>query len=127
MIIDINNFNLENRNEIKDEKGEIQYWSQKDFAYKRRVHIYDNSNNEIGYVQYKVLSIQTGIEFYDKTDKQIDMSEFTVSNRTSKWNYEIIKNGNCICKINDGKIEVVDNLDIEKCILFIFSQAEEGE
>lgn len=125
--IDINNFNLENRNEIKDDNGSVKYWSQKDFAYKKRIHVYDDVNNEIGYVQYKILSIQAGIEVYDRHDNLIDMKAFDVVNKTSRWDYEITCNGNSVCKVENGKIAVIDGSDTNKCILFIFTQIEEGE
>lgn len=127
LIIDINNFELSKRNEITDETGKVQFWTQPDFAYKQRVHIYDCLDNEIGYVQYKVLSIQNGNEIHDKEDKLIDINGFKKVNSQSNWNYEIEYNGAVICCVNEGKIEIVDNSDINKCLLFIFSLIEKGE
>lgn len=119
--INIENFALNNKNEIKDETGNLQYWTQPDFSYKQRVHIYNSQNNEIGYVQYKILSIQNGNEVFDKHDNPIDLHEYKQNNKTSDWNYDIEYNGVVIAKIIDGKIDFIDNSNIDSSILFIFS------
>ena len=127
LIIDSNTFALNVKNEIKDEKGNIKYWSQPDFSHKHRVHLYDNQDNEIGYVQYKILSSQEHINFFDYTDKEIDMSDLAQINKQSKWNYQITKDGEvCDVKENNGNIliDVKDNNLVDKCILFIFSLVE---
>lgn len=124
LIINVENFALNNKNEILDESGKLIFWTQSDFAYKQRVHVYDSLNSEIGYVQFKVLSIQNGNEIFDSKDKQIDISEFMQVNKDSNWNYDIECKGSIIANIKQGKIEILDNCDINKCILFIISLAE---
>lgn len=127
LIIDRNTFALNAKNEIKDEDGNLKYWSQPDFSYKQRVHIYDSQDNEIGYVQYKILSSQEHINFFDYTDKEIDMSDLMQINKQSKWNYQITKD-DVICDVKENDdtvlIDVKDNNLVDKCILFIFSLAE---
>lgn len=127
LLINIDNFELSNKNEILNENGELQFWSQPDFAYKQRVHVYDCLNNEIGYIQFKILSIQDGTSFFDYLDKQIDMSCFKQVNKLSKWNYDIEYNESIVARIREGQIEITNNCDIGKCILFIISKAEQGE
>lgn len=127
LIINNNTFALDARNEIMDENGNLKYWSQPDFSYKQRVHVYDNQDNEIGYVQYKILSCQEHINFFDNTDKPIDMSDLKQINVQSKWNYQI-SNGDIVCEVkengNNVLIDVKDDNQINRCILFVFSLAE---
>ena len=127
LIIDNNTFALNAKNEIKDENGNLKYWSQPDFSYKQRVHVYDNQDNEIGYVQYKILSSQEHINFFDYTDKEIDMADLTQINKQSKWNYQIARN-DVICEVKEDNnkvlIDIKDSNLVDKCILFIFSLAQ---
>lgn len=127
LIINIDDFALNKRNEILDETGKLIFWSQPDFAYKQRVHIYDDVNNEIGYVQYKILSIQEGNEIYDSFDSRLDLSGFKQLNMINIWTYDIELNGSIVASIKEGKIEIADNSIINKCLLFIFSLIEKGE
>ena len=106
LIIDKNTFALNARNEIRDENDNLAYWSQPDFSYKQRVHVYDSKDNEIGYVQYKILSIQEKINFFDAFDKPIDMFDLNQTNKTSKWNYEISKN-DVICTVTEKENRVI--------------------
>lgn len=131
LIIDLNKFSLFEKNEIENENGSTQYWSQPDFSYKRRVHIYDSENNEIGYVQYKILSSQNEIGFYDKDDKPIILDDLQILYKKDEWNYSIVKNNNEIVLLekvdNLVKIEIKDYSEINKCLLKVFSLAEQGE
>lgn len=130
LYIDLNNFSLTKKSEILKEDI-IAYWSQPDFAYKRRVHIYDSNNDEIGYVQYKILTCQSGIEYFDKTDKQIDVSDIVVENKESEYNYELVSNGNVVAKVfkdnNRLNIDIMNDSMINKCLLLVYGLIDKGE
>lgn len=129
LIIDLEKFSLYSKNEIVNGNGNLQYWSQPDFSYKHRVHIYDKESNEIGYVQYKILSTQDTINYFDKEDKEISISNLTVKNKSGEWDYSIYKDNEQIASLNskDNKvyIEINNDLEADKCLLLIFGLAEE--
>lgn len=129
LIIDLEKFSLYSKNEIVNDNGNLQYWSQPDFSYKHRVHIYDKDSNEIGYVQYKILSTQDTINYFDKEDKEISISNLTVKNKSGEWDYSIYKDNEQIASLNskDNKvyIEINNDLEADKCLLLIFGLAEE--
>lgn len=125
LILDLDNFSLDTKTEIKNEEGKLQYWSQPDFAYKKRVHIYDDKDNEVGYVQYKILSNQSHPIICTKDDNEIDFTDFKIINNDENGKYEI---ENVAVVKNDNKrllIEIKDNNKTDKCILFIFSTIEQ--
>ena len=78
LIMNIDNFSLNAKNKVFNNDGKLLYWSQPDFAYKNRLHVYDDSDAEIGYIQYKILSSQKENEIYDADDKRIDVSSFSI-------------------------------------------------
>ena len=125
LTINTKEFSIYKRNEIVDENNVVKYWSQPDFAYKNRVHIYDTDNNEIGYVQYINLSIQEEVEVYDKNDNRIDINKYSYVNYNSQWQYSIKYNGEDLGNLNlkSENCEInITNSDLEDmCILFIFS------
>lgn len=107
-------FSIATRYDLLNEDGKIEFWCQPDFAYKMRLHVYDKNNDEIGYVQYKVLSIQDGVEYYDNKDNKLDLSSYVVNGEN--YNYEIIHNDvvvlKSILKENEIKVDVKDNLSL---------------
>ena len=121
LYIDFNNFELNSRYEIKDEDGVVRYWSQSDFAYKQRVHIYDENDNEIGYVQYKILSIQDGVEYYSKDDIKLDLSNYVIDNKDN-GDYDIRNNGMVVCSVRGGQIDIIDNNN--ECLLLVYGLAK---
>ena len=114
--IDLNNFDISKRNEILNGNGDMEYWCQPDFAYKKRLHVYDNKNNEIGYVQYKILSSQEGIEYYDAKDNKIDFGNLGI-NKISKTNFSIKDNDEIVADINEGILNIKEKTD--ECLLLI--------
>lgn len=131
LIINIDNFDINTKTEMNNGDGELKYWSQPDFSYKRRTHIYDSRDNEIGYVQYKVLSIQDNNGVFSKEDNPILLDDFYINNRQSIWNYDIFKDNNLIASIeeNGGKviIKILNEDYTEKCLLLVYSNYEMGE
>ena len=121
LIIDLNTFALDSKYEILNEKDELQYWSQPDFAYKKRVHIYDNKDNELGYVQYKILSCQDGATFFNKEDKDIDLSDLKIINIKGDWQFDIEDVASINVEVKKIMIDIVDEHKIDKCLLFIYS------
>ena len=115
---------LENKDIVFDETNNTRYWCQYDFAYKARTHVYDNENNEIGYIQFKVLSIQKGISFFDKDDNPIQMDDIVIINQEDKNNF-VLKYCESIVTVtkNDDRLNIdySENIDLNKCILFIVS------
>ena len=87
LCLNLKDLSIKNKNTICEETGLVKYWSQPDFAYKSRVHIYDSDDNEIGYVQYKILSIQDGNNCFYKDDKQIDLNEALTEIQSLKSKY----------------------------------------
>lgn len=128
LIINLDNFSLDSKNEIYDENEKLKYWSQYDFSYKHRVHIYDADDNEIGYVQYRILSTQESAKVFSKEDKEIDLSNISNSEFKDKWNYSIVNDGNVIASVrSDGDKAIIDIMNeqlFNECILYIFSLAE---
>lgn len=115
---------LKDKNKILDENGNIRFWCQYDFAYKGRSHVYDNKDNEIGYVQFKILSIQKEIGFFDKDDNPIQIDSYEITNQKDEYNFDIKFNDSLITiKSEDEKliIDYDNNIDLNKCILFIVS------
>lgn len=114
IIIDKNKFTINTRYDLLNENGNIEFWCQPDFAYKMRLHIYDKNNEEIGYVQYKILSIQDGVEYYDSKDNRLDFSSYIINGKDN--NYEIIHDDvvvlKSILKENVIEVDVKDNLSL---------------
>ena len=131
LIINIDNFDINTKTEMNNGDGELKYWSQPDFSYKRRTHIYDSCDNEIGYVQYKVLSTQDNNSVFSKEDNPILLDDFYINNKQSIWNYDIFKDNNLIASIeeNGGKviIKILNEDYTEKCLLLVYSNYEMGE
>lgn len=123
LIIDLDNFALDKKSEINNEKGELQYWSQPDFAYKKRVHIYDNKDNELGYVQYKILSSQDGATYFTNDDKTVDLSDLKVINKNGDWQYDIDNVASLKVDGNKVTIDIVDENKIKKGLLLIYGIA----
>lgn len=124
LYLDLKDFSLNNKNNIYDENNTVKYWSQPDFAYKSRVHVYDASDNEIGYVQFKILSIQEGITYCDKEDNLIQMNDFELLEQTDKYSFRIKHNDLIIDVVEkDNRLVIEDSKDIDlnRCILFIVS------
>jgi len=127
LIINKDNFDLNGKIEIFDENKNIKYWSQYDFSYKRRVHIYDEFNNEIGYVQYKILTTQDSNEVFDYQDNPIDISNFVIKDKKDN-NYDIYHENNKVGSVTEEKdsinIEILNDSLINNCILFVFYNFE---
>lgn len=103
IISDINSI-LEKRVDINNESGELLFYSQPDFAYKHRVHIYDNKDEEIGYVQYIILSSQTSNEIYTSQDELLNLSNLKDD-----------------ISIKNNVIEVNDECNLNEYILLAYS------
>ena len=77
------------------------------------------------------MSSQNEIGFYDKDDKPIILDDLQILYKKDEWNYSIVKNNNEIVLLekvdNLVKIEIKDYSEINKCLLKIFSLAEQGE
>lgn len=107
-------FSIVTRYDLLNENGNIEFWCQPDFAYKMRLHVYDKNNDEIGYVQYKILSTQDGVEYYDNKDNKLDLNSYIVNGKD--YNYEITHNDvvvlKSILKENEIEVDVKDNLSL---------------
>ena len=125
IIIDLNNFSLDAKNELVNENGELQFWSQPDFAYKKRVHVYDATNDEIGYVQYKILSIQKDVDVFDKKDKPININQYSLE-KIAPYEYNISKDNKQIMtsKKQNDKVIIDIKEDINMCILLFYKLLE---
>lgn len=124
----LDKFSLNSKNEIVDDNGLLKYWSQYDFSYKRRVHVYDAENNELGYIQYRILSIQEKNDVYDKSDKIIDLSSFKQTEVVDKWNYTVLKDNEIVAyvqtKENKLEIDIKNKEVVDQCLLYVFSLVE---
>lgn len=122
MKISVKDFEISKKNEIIDENGNIKYWCQPDFSYKKRLHVYNSDNNEIGYVQYKVISLQSDVEYFDAADNKLDYSEYTfVEEKDSS--FVVLYDGNKIATVCNDTFEINDRED--ECLLFIFGNIGE--
>ena len=114
LIINKDKFSIDCRNEIVDEDGNIKFWCQPDFAFKKRLHVYDENNNEIGYVQYKILKSQEAVEYYDHNNNKLDFSDYQVVG--DNWNIEITHNSAVVLKseVNgeNAIVDIKDNLNL---------------
>lgn len=115
---------FKDKNRIFNEENNTKFWCQNDFAYKGRTHVYDFENNEIGYIQFIVLSIQKEICFFDKNDNQIAMDDLQIVNQKDENNFDI-KYCDSIIKVTKQderlQIDYDKNIDLNRCILFIIS------
>lgn len=119
--INIDNFTITTKCLATDDNQEVVFYSQPDFAYKKRLHIYNSNNEEVGYVQYKILSIQNCNELFDASDRKIDVDDIEVVYETN--DILVKENGEVIMNIinNDNQISV-DIKEIEdKYILLLYS------
>lgn len=114
---------LANKVEIIDNDN-VVFWSQPDFSYKHRVHIYSNSNDEIGYIQYKVTSNQNGNIIFYPNDNIADISELSCI-IIDDLHIRILDKGSEIGNIEylgDDIIISINNSDIiNMYILFIYT------
>ena len=121
LVIDINNYSTTKKCELLDETGNIKYWSQPDFSYKKRLHVYDSSDKELGYVQYKILSSQKGDELYIE-NKKVDIDNINIEKNGE--NSFVVKNGNKTIIVANKKDNLI-NVDIaddnEKYILLLYT------
>lgn len=124
--IDFTDFSINNKVEIQDIYNSVRYWSQPDFSYKKRVHIYDDKNNEIGYVQYIILSSQDEVLYFDKNNKPIDIKDYKVTKYTSELSYKLEYNESEVASINlvDNvcEIDIFDETHINNCLLKIYGE-----
>lgn len=123
LYIDIDKFNFYSINEIKDGKEEILYWTQYDFSFKKRLHLYKN-NFEIGYVQYDILSSNNCNECFDSNDKKIEYNDYKIINVIDENNYEIELLGEIkaiITKSNNIlEISIKDEKLVDDIVLLVF-------
>lgn len=114
---------LANKVEIIDNDN-VVFWSQPDFSYKHRVHIYSNSNDEIGYIQYKVTSNQNGNIICYPNDNIADISELSCI-KIDDLHIRILDKGSEIGNIeylgDDIIISINNNDIIDMYILFIYT------
>lgn len=130
LFINIDNFKLDKKTEIVDENGNLQFWSQPDFSYKCRVHVYDKNDNEIGYVQFKILTIQDKINYFNKEDKPIEMEDLKVIEQKSNFDYKVSSGLNEVMSVTkeDNRVTInVQEEHINRCILLMYSLADNGE
>lgn len=111
-------FSINTRYDLLNENGNIEFWCQPDFAYKMRLHVYDKNDDEIGYVQYKILSIQEKVEYYDNEDNKLDLSSYIINGKD--YNYEIIHNDIVVLKsiLKEDVIEIDNKDNLSLLILF---------
>lgn len=121
IVIDTKNLILGKRNNIVDENDELVYWTQPDFSYKHRVHIYRADNSEVGYVQYKILSIQKDVEYYDYMDNRLEFSNYKIVNKKSNFEYDIECDNDVTNITHDGeRCYIESNTNLDKCLLLFF-------
>lgn len=115
---------LNKKIKINNEKGEAVFWSQPDFSYKKRVHIYDRNDNEIGYVQYLITSSQKGNEVYDSFDHFIEFNNFKLVKNVNDYHIYFDEKEIAVCSISDCKIKIELNNEqlLNKIILFLYSK-----
>lgn len=129
-----NSFSLDGKTEFINEKGEIEYIGIYDFSYKKRIRILDKNNNEVAYIQFRVISDIDQITLFDKQDNQlayIKLNDDTIQEDGYKkmgddTSYKVIdKDGNEI--MNVMKDEAIINGDVLKCImcLYVFKNKDE--
>lgn len=126
LIIDRNTYDVNSRNDIKDENNNVEYYSQYDFAYKKRSHVYDNNNNEIGYVQYKILSIQDGNNCFYKDDKQIDLNDLIIKNQNDEFNFDVYNDEKLVMSVISDKdfikLDIKEDAYKDRCLLLVLTK-----
>lgn len=118
LIINKDKFSIQTKSEILDETDNVKYWCQPDFAFKGRLHVYDENNDEIGYVQYKILKSQDGVEYYDHKDNKINVDDYCIDGEG--FNLQITKNNSIVLnsKESDEKVMIDCKDNISLLILF---------
>ena len=137
LILDKNTFSLQDKVELKDENNNLKYWSIYDFAYKNRTRLFDENDNEIGYLQFKVLSSQDEIGFYHidgnkitslklnedlKDEYYLETLNWYIKGDIKKWNYKVVdKDNKEIMSVETDKAIIIDDLDVVNCLMIIFA------
>lgn len=102
----------------------VVFWSQPDFSYKSRVHIYNCNNTEIGYIQYKTTSTQIGNIVYFSDDEIVDLSSFSIDNQNDS-KVSVLINDNIIGYFEyENENVIFSNVDsdfIDVYLLYIYS------
>ena len=125
-LINLDNHIFDSKVNILDKNNNVAYFSQYDFSYKNRVHIYDNLDNEIGYVQYIIFKNQKDNLIYDKFDSLMEFNNWKIINESNKKNVYV--NEEIVMNIEDNKqIEILNEDLKDKCILFAYSLIGKGE
>lgn len=128
MIVNFEQDKLLNRDNviITDENGKFIYRGIYDFSYKHRSRIYDESDNEIAYVNGDVSSDKKKVVFYDNQDNVIGYLDNDIVNPES-WivkkagdNYLIEK----VLSISENEMEVLDDKNLFKAVLILFALVE---
>lgn len=106
------------------DNNSVVYWSQPDFSYKHRIHLYNVDNKEIGYVQYKVTSEQKDNYVFSCDDSVIDVSSYSYS-KDDEGCINILLNNNKIANLKfvDDSIDISFNNNdaIDIMMLYIYS------
>lgn len=118
-------FALNGKTELLNEIGELVYTCIYDFAYKNRIRILDNKNNELAYIQFKVISGVDQVTLYDKIDKPIayikDNTEVLLEDEWKISNDKVLtKDGKEVMNVVDNVITINNDNDILKCIMCLF-------
>lgn len=121
LYINKNELRIDNTFEIKDANGVTLYYCMPDFSYKKRLHLIDNKDNKIAYIQYKILTSQNGVSYFDSDDNMKDFSFFDIA---KKDDYLCVctKSNNIIFNVfeDDDKIviDIKDDINVVDCVLF---------
>lgn len=128
MIVNFEQDKLKNRDNviIADENGKFICRGIYDFSYKHRSRIYDESDNEIAYVDGDVSSEKKKINFCDNQDNVIGSLDDNIVNPEG-WIVKKVANAYLIENIliiSDNKMEVLKDNYLFKAILVLFALVE---
>ena len=114
----VRNIDLNKKIELLNDNNEVMYWLIYDFAYKRRMRIFDSLDNEVAYVNLKIESLNNDIALYDKEDQLISVYDkgnviINEDGYTIKDLMNINKKDNCY------ELEVLDEDNVLTSIMYL--------
>ena len=124
--INLNNVSINSRIDFLDEKSNLLYWSIYDFSYKRRMRLFDNKDNELGYVNLKIESLNNVETIYDKQDNKLDEFDETILKGDIK-SYDFNVEDVVFTKKDDELLIQFEDDKVYKAILYALISIDKNE
>lgn len=126
VIVNLKNTTINSRIDFLDENNNLIYWSIYDFSYKRRMRLFDNKDNELGYINLKIESLNNVEAIYDIQDNKLDeYKEANISGNIES--YEFIVDGIKYKKQDNYLVINAEENKINTAILYALISIDKNE